>query len=104
MACVISRAENPNGGSEKITVHWHELLTQMMLEIGTGEPSIAIMWQPDSDTGVQTHLSVEEAAALAEALITALERLAEFTNGIGSIPDWLPPDFGQTEWPQAGEF
>ncbi|MEU6584125.1 hypothetical protein [Nocardia sp. NPDC046763] len=109
MACVLSRAEEPNGSGKKITTHWHELTTNLLLELGQAEPSIAITWQPDPETGVQAYLSLAEAAALAEALVTALEHCESFTTSDGqdSMPDWvrdpfpdgIPPYFGPNARP-----
>ncbi|MFD6357184.1 hypothetical protein [Nocardia tengchongensis] len=113
MACVLSRTDDPNGDGKKATVHLHELSTQLLLDLGEAEPSIVIVWQPDPETGVQAYLSLTEAAALAEALVTALERSESFTTNDDqdSMPDWvrdpLPngilPYFGPNARP-LGEF
>ncbi|UGT45155.1 hypothetical protein LTV02_17950 [Nocardia yamanashiensis] len=109
MACVISRFDHPNGDGDKVNVHWHELITHMVVQLSITDPSIALTWQPDAETGIQAFLSLGEASALADALNDALDRFAEFDDGEDPRPDWLPdpltdrlPEFGRP-WPQAGE-
>ncbi|WP_433593971.1 hypothetical protein [Nocardia sp. CA-145437] len=89
MACALSRAEEPNG--KKSTQHWHQLPTNVVLDLGESDPAVVLAWQPDPETGVQAYLSLVEAAALAEALITTLEHCESFTSNDGqdSVPDWV---------------
>ncbi|MEV6098665.1 hypothetical protein [Nocardia sp. NPDC051981] len=104
MACVLSRADEPHGGEKKMTIHWHELPTQVFLELGEAELSIAIVWQPDPETGVQTYLSLPEAAALASALVSALadcesllsdDEQDSMPDRVGDPrPNGIPPYFG----------